>query len=263
MKPKFLIASLSSCSGCIGTIFTLDILSDFLERIDLIYFPFIKDQTEIQDCDIALVEGCVSEETQIEILKEIRKHAKKVIALGTCAAFGGILSLSTEKKAYPISAYIEIDGFIPGCPPPSKLLGVSLIRLLENKEIELKYTNLCLNCPLRGEAEINFINPINYLMPEKIATEEERAQCFLKNSILCLGPITREGCENKCIESGLPCEGCMGPISQNADFTADVINFLSLIKLSKDLRKYDGIFFRFSKPKIKFKQIEEYKEVEE
>lgn len=256
MKPKFLIASLSSCSGCIGTIFALDIFPDFLDRIDLVFFPFLKDQTEVQDNDVALVEGCVSEEIQIDILKEIRKHSKKVIALGTCAAFGGILSLSTEKKAYPISSYIEIDGFIPGCPLPSKLLGVSLLRLLENKEIELKDTNLCLNCPLRGEAEINFINPINNLMPEKVPTEEERTQCFLKNSILCLGPVTREGCENKCIESGLPCEGCMGPISPHADYTSSVINFLSLIKLSKDLRKYDGIFFRFSKPKIKFKQVE-------
>jgi len=64
-----------------------------------------------------------------------------------------------------------------------------------------------------------------------------------------LGPITREGCENKCIEVGIPCEGCMGPISQ--DFTSNLINFLSLTRLSEDFRKYDGIFFRFAKPKIK------------
>ena len=256
MKPKFLIASLTSCSGCISTIFALDIFSDFMERIDLIYFPFLKDQTELQDNDVALVEGCVSEEAQIEVLKEIRKRSKKVIALGTCAAYGGILSLSTEKQAFPISTYIEIDGIIPGCPPPSKLLGVSLIRLLENKDVELKDVNLCLNCPHRGEAEINFINPINYIIPEKITTGEERTQCFLKDGILCLGPITREGCEGKCIEVGMPCEGCMGPVSPNTDFTSNVINFLSVIKLSKDLRKYEGIAFRFAKPKIKFKKVE-------
>lgn len=256
MKPKFLIASLTSCSGCISTIFALDIFSDFLDRIDLIYFPFVKDQTELQDNDVALVEGCVSEETQIDLLKEIRKHSKKVIALGTCATYGGILSLSTEKQAFPISTYIEIDGFIPGCPPPSKLLGVSLIRLLENKDIELKDVNLCLSCPRRGEAEINFINPINYIIPEKISTGEEHTQCFLKDGILCLGPITREGCEARCIEEGMSCEGCMGPVSPNTDFTSNVINFLSVIKLPKDLRKYEGIAFRFAKPKIKFKKVE-------
>ena len=48
---------------------------------------------------MALIEGCISEELQIDKLKKIRKNAKKVYAFGTCAAFGGILSLSNEKKA--------------------------------------------------------------------------------------------------------------------------------------------------------------------
>jgi F420-non-reducing hydrogenase small subunit len=251
VKPKFLITSLTSCSGCIGTIFALDIFSEFLERINLVYFPFVIDQTEIQEADIALIEGCVSEEEQVEKLKEIRKNSKKVIALGTCAAFGGILSLSTEKRARPISDVIQIDGFIPGCPPPRKLLGNCLIRLLENKDLALSEKNLCSNCPLRGEKEIDFSAQINYLAPEAISTKEDRTRCFLKDSILCLGPITRDGCETKCIQLGIPCEGCMGPISSEVDFTSNVINFFSLLQLSKDLRKYEGIYFRFAKPKIR------------
>lgn len=246
MNPKFLIASLTACSGCIGTVLALDILSEFFERVDIVYSPFLMDQTEIQEADVALIEGCVSEEGQIEVLKEIRKNSKRVIALGTCAAFGGILSLSTEKEAAPISEYIEIEGFIPGCPPPPKLLGNSLINLLENKEIFLPEINLCADCPLRGEAELEYEDPINNLQPE--ITTETRTRCFLKDNILCLGPVVREGCEHKCIEHSLPCEGCMGPITQ--DYTSNIINFLSVLKLSRNLRKYDGIFFRFAKPKI-------------
>ncbi len=250
MKPKFLIATLTSCSGCIGTIPALDIFPEWLERIDLVYFPFLLDDTEIEENDVALVEGCVSEESQVNILHEIRKKSKKVIALGTCAAFGGILSLSTEKQAEPISNFIEIDGFIPGCPPPSKLLGNSLIRLLENRNIELPEKNLCASCPLHEESELSYKNKVQELAPDKYTGE--RTTCFLEDGILCLGPVTREGCECLCIESGQPCEGCMGPISQ--DFTSNLVNFLSMLKLSRDLRKYEGLFFRFAKPKIKARE---------
>lgn len=205
----------------------------------------------IEDCDIAIVEGSVSEENQITTLQNVRKHAKRVFALGTCACFGGILNLSESKMSDPISNYIEIDGIIPGCPPPSKLFGNCLIRLVENKEIPLSEKNMCANCPIRGKVEINShinitkINP----NPEEINLDYEFSECFLKNGILCLGPITRDGCEHKCIKLGLPCEGCLGPVSK--DFTSNLINYLSLIRISDELKDYAGIFYRFSKPKFR------------
>lgn len=250
MKPRVLIISLTSCSGCISTLISLDIFPQFLERTKIIYFPFILDAEKIEDCEIALVEGCVSKESEIDLLKEVRKHAKKVYALGTCAAFRGILSLSNSGNVNPISTYIEIDGIIPGCPPPSKLFGNILIRLIENKDTSLSEKVMCAGCPLRENMEKNLdtniikINP----NPDEIALGEENLDCFLKKGILCLGPITREGCESKCIKLGLPCKGCMGPVSK--DFTSNIINFLSLLSLSDDLKNYEGIFYRFSKPKL-------------
>ena len=248
MKPKILIYSLTSCSGCISTLIALDIFPQFVERTKDMIFPFIKDDIEITECDIALIEGCVSKEEQIETIKKIRHYAKKVYSLGSCASFGGILSLSKSNLANPISKYIEIDGIIPGCPPPSKMLGNILLRLIESKDIELSNKNLCANCPLKGDIDLNTDIEISRFEPnpEEIYSFEENDKCFLKKGILCLGPITREGCEHKCIIQGMPCEGCMGPISK--DYTSNVINFLSLINLSATLRKYDGIFYRFSKP---------------
>lgn len=251
MKPKIIILSLTGCSGCISTLISLDIFPQFFERTKLIYFPFISDEEKIEDCDIALIEGCVSEEKQTDILKNVRKHAKKVYALGSCAALGGILSLSSKKDANPISNYIEIDGTIPGCPPPSKFFGNCLIRLIENKEIVLSEKNMCASCPLRGDIEFNFETEITTITPnpDQILPPEENSDCFLKRGILCLGPITRDGCEYKCINQGIPCEGCMGTVSK--DFTSNVVNFLSLVNLSDDLKNYEGIFYRFSKPKFK------------
>ncbi|MHA2392718.1 MAG: NADH-quinone oxidoreductase subunit B family protein [Promethearchaeota archaeon] len=252
MKPRFIIASLTSCTGCISSLISLEIFPQFLERTKIMYFPFISDSENVLDCDIALLEGCVSSEAQITLLRQVRKHAKIVCALGTCACFGGILSLSQLATAEPISNYIEVDNNIPGCPPPSKLFGNSLIRLIENKEIILSEKNMCANCPLRGIMEIDLqilISKINP-NPEDIVISGENSECFLKKGILCLGPITRDGCEYKCIRMGLPCEGCMGSVSR--DFTSNIINFLSLIKPSQDLKDYPGIFYRFSKPKLKW-----------
>jgi len=209
------------------------------------------DVENIKECDIALVEGCISEESEIDLLKKVRKYAKKVYALGTCAAYGGILSLSKSKEAKSISNYIEIDGNIPGCPPPSELFGNFLIRLIENKDISLPEKNMCAGCPLRGNMEKNFETDIIklYPNPDEIILDENNSDCFLKKGVLCLGLITRDGCECKCIKLGLPCEGCMGPVSK--DFTSNIINFLSLVNISNDLKSYEGIFYRFSKPNLR------------
>jgi len=250
LRLKFLITSLTSCSGCISSLISLDIFSQFLERTDILYFPFISDDSEIEICDIALIEGCISEESQINYLKDIRISAKKVFALGTCAAFGGILCLSKKTKAAPISDYIEVDGIIPGCPPSSKLLGNCLIKLLERKNIELPPKNLCTECPYKNTLKINSKIEIDHIYPQnnEINNNENNPTCFLSKGILCMGPITREGCDYECIKRGIPCEGCMGPVSK--DYTSNLINYLSLFHLVKDLKKYSGIFYRFSKPRI-------------
>lgn len=251
MKLKFLITSLTSCSGCISALMSLDLFPQFIERTKLIYFPFIYDELNINDCDIALIEGCVSENKQIEYLKKIRKYAKKVYALGTCAAFGGILSLSKKKEALPISKFIEVDNIIPGCPPPSTLFGNCLINLVENKDIKLSTKNLCFNCPYNKDLEKNSEMLITNLNPNYNEIEDigKNSSCFLNRGILCLGPITREGCDHQCINQNLPCEGCLGPVSK--DFTSNMVNFLSMVKISKDLERYKGIYYRFSKPILK------------
>jgi len=251
-KLKFSITTLTSCSGCIASLMALDIFPQFLERTEIVYFPFINDKKNIEKHDISLIEGCISNSDDIEIIKKIRKNANKVYAFGSCAAFGGILSLSSKKDAEPISKYIEIDGIIPGCPPPEKLLGNLLIKLIENKDIELPKKNLCATCPLRETMNLSK-TPKKlesfYSNPYEFMDKKENSMCFLNKGILCLGPITRDGCEHKCIEKGIPCEGCMGPISK--DYTSNIVNFLGLFELSDEFKKYDGIFYRFSKPQFK------------
>ncbi|NMC06827.1 MAG: hypothetical protein GYA24_16535 [Candidatus Lokiarchaeota archaeon] len=251
VRQRFVLAPLSGCSGCISSLFSMEILREILDKFNIVHAPFILDQVTVPESDIALVEGCVldDDKTQVEYLKSIREGAKKVIALGTCASFGGIASLSPGKKAAPISTYIEIDGFIPGCPPPPGLLNDSAIRLMAGKRIALSDRNLCSSCELRAENMHELTRPIDTLMPCIAVPVAKQGTCFLKEGVLCMGPVTREGCEARCIKKSVPCEGCMGPPSQ--EYTANVVNSFSMLPLSADLKNYPGIMFRFGRPRIK------------
>lgn len=240
LKPKILVTSLTSCNGCLTSIIELDIFPELLESVDFI-FPLIEDNDNIDNCDIALIEGSVSQEEQKEELLEIRKNAKKVIALGQCAISGGITLLSDEIESIPISDIIEIDGFIPGCPVPSSFLGNSLMALLNGERVEVSPKNLCSECELRPDSGFKSKIKIDKLIPEKIPFE-----CFLHENVLCLGPITRAGCKSKCIKANIPCEGCMGAIVE--DFMSNIVNFFSSIEISEDIKTSD-IYSKFARPK--------------
>jgi len=229
----------------------MEVLREILNKFNIVHAPFILDQVSVPESDIAFIEGCILDgnKTQVEYMKSIRGGAKKVIAIGTCAAFGGIASLSPAKQADPISRYIEVDGFIPGCPPPPGLLNDSAIRLMEGKRIALSDRNLCSSCELRAETMNAFTRPIENLAPAITTPVGKQGTCFLKDGILCMGPVTREGCEARCIKKSVPCEGCMGPPSQ--EYTANVVNFFSMLPLSADLKNYRGLLLRFGKPHIK------------
>jgi len=244
VKPKILITSLTSCNGCLVELLELDIFPEVLESVDFVYFPLIdkEDRKDIDNCDIALIEGCITNEEQEEEVLEIRRKAKKVVALGTCAIFGGITSLSDEIDSIPISEVIEIDGFIPGCPAPPQLLGNSLMAILNGKKIELKEFNLCAECELRPDSGLKSDIKIDKIIPEKMPFE-----CFLHENVLCLGPITRAGCKAKCIKANIPCEGCMGPIV--ADFVSNMVNFFSSIEVSEDIKTSEELYSKFTNSK--------------
>jgi len=250
MKLKILITSLTSCNGCLTSIIELDIFPELLESVDFVYFPLIdkEDRKDIDKCDIALIEGCITKEEQKEEVLEIRRNAKKVIALGTCAISGGITSLSNEFDSIPINETIEIDGFIPGCPTPPELLGNSLMAILNGEKIRLKELNLCQECELRPDNGLKSNIKIDKIMPEKMPFE-----CFLHENVLCLGPITRAGCKAKCIKANIPCEGCMGPIV--ADFMSNMVNFFSSIEVSEDIETSEELYSKFTYPKSFVKTV--------
>ncbi|MHA1717859.1 MAG: hypothetical protein ACTSXP_19635, partial [Promethearchaeota archaeon] len=195
-----------------------------------------------------IIEGSITNESQIEILTTLRNASKKIIALGTCAHHGGIPSMSTTNFSDPISDYIEVDAAIPGCPPPERMINESFLSIIGGRGMKpLSRKNLCASCPRRDTLPVDYDKKVTSIITVEKSSIEPSAteRCFLADGILCLGPITMEGCEASCINKNVPCEGCLGPVVN--DFTGNVVNFVSTIPLSEDLASYKGLFFRFSK----------------
>ena len=132
----------------------------------------------------------------------------------------------------PLDRVIDVDYFIPGCPPTPdvvwKALGAFLSGNLPPKGSVIGADDraLCHTCSL------------NKTKPEKLLTKEFRrvtefqpdlTKCLLAQGILCLGPVTRGGCGALCVKGGTPCTGCFGPVDKVDDFGAKTITFLASI----------------------------------
>ncbi len=157
-----------------------------------------------------------------------------------------------------LSQVIEVDYYIPGCPPTPELIKDALTAVLENSlpakgSVLAPQQALCLTC-LRNQSK-----------PDKISihafrglTEKEwdSAKCFLEEGIICLGPATRGGCQERCIKANMPCRGCFGPTDEVIDQGAKCLSFLaSLIDADKQevieeiagsIPDPAGLFYRFS-----------------
>jgi coenzyme F420-reducing hydrogenase gamma subunit len=106
---KVSVIKLTSCSGCISEVVYAFTFNDILSNYGITYCTELTDVEDLGEVDIALVEGSVSSKHQEEVVKEVRKRAKFLIAIGTCAVMGGIQSLRAgsdlnivKKSVYPV-----------------------------------------------------------------------------------------------------------------------------------------------------------------
>ncbi len=244
---KLCIFSLSGCEGC--TVQLLNVLledGEFTKHFEIIG-PLVN-TADIDFCDIAFVDGAAVTVHDVELLREIRRKSRRLIALGACACLGGLIALNeligidygtklvyVEKPSIellneikPISYVVSIDGEIPGCPPIPEDIKNYLISLIHGKTFRLPDSAVCHECRSRG------------------------LRCLLNEGRICLGMVTRAGCGAKCILYGYPCWGCRGPIEEistdkvlevvytnNIDVNRfrDILSlFLSKTKIYRDLR---------------------------
>ena len=171
---------------------------------------------------------------------------------------------------------VDVDYFIPGCPPPMPLIE-GLIPLMKDvlggAQLPEKGTvfgskkTLCDECLLKKEDKMisKIVNPVTAIV--------DPDRCLLEQGILCMGPVTRGGCEARCIKVLMPCRGCMGPMLEIEDQGVAMISAIASILGVKDeenltdrqiedllsgIKDIIGTFYRFTLPDALLnKKIEE------
>jgi F420-non-reducing hydrogenase small subunit len=155
---------------------------------------------------------------------------------------------------------IDVDYYLPGCPPPSNLVWDAVIAILEGKLPE-KGAVLAPNKALCDTCSRNETKPEEFIIKEfkRVATSTpDPEECFLAQGYICLGPATRSGCGERCINGNMPCRGCFGPSDGVVDQGAKVLSGIASIVECADEEEVEttlgevvdplGTFYRFSLP---------------
>lgn len=205
-RPRVAFFEFSSCEGCQLQILNNETtLLDFLSLVEVVNFR--EGMTEkSDDYEIAFVEGSITRGDEVKRLKQIRKNAKILVALGSCACFGGVNQLKNrfknidwvKKRVYgkhPIDSdlvravedIVPVDLRIYGCPIKKEEVEKIVLHIALGKSIVIPKYPVCMEC----KANENI--------------------CLFDLGEPCLGPITRAGCDSWCPNERAGCWGCRGP----------------------------------------------------
>jgi coenzyme F420-reducing hydrogenase gamma subunit len=208
MKPKVAFFDFAGCEGDQLQIANLEEeILDLLGQVEVVSFrEVMKEHSD--DYDIAFIEGSCTRQQDEERLKQIRKNASIVVAIGSCATIGGINSLKnhqnldTVKKtvygenaslfdtylARPIDAVIPVDAYVHGCPMTKEEFLHVVKSLLLGKKPEIPNYPVCVEC------------------------KKNENVCAFERGDFCVGPVTRAGCDSCCVNEGTKCWGCRGMV---------------------------------------------------
>ena len=123
---------------------------------------------------------------------------------------------------------VEVDYYIPGCPPTPKITKAAVGALLEGRlpakgSVLAPDIALCEQCARKASKPTDvsfsaFTRPHQKLL--------DPGTCFLAQGVVCMGPATRGGCEAVCPEGNMPCTGCFGGTSRVRDQGAKILSSL-------------------------------------
>lgn len=210
MKPRVGIFGLSGCFG--EQIVILNCEDQLLSLCGEVEFADFRTASSVNDTDgpldVAFVEGSVGTRREEAALRRIRERATLLVAIGSCACFGGVAAAwdgkSREDAAVevygaaaagydslphrPLRDFVRVDASIPGCP-------------MEKEEFLQAVA-----CLLNGDLP----QPVTYPVCAECRMKEQEC-LLLAYGIHCSGPVTAGGCGARCPGFNSPCIGCRGP----------------------------------------------------
>lgn len=167
-KARVATAWLGGCSGCHMSFLDMDeFLFDFAKLADLVYSPLVDAKEFPEDVDVVLLEGAIANEDNLEIAREARRKSKVVVSFGDCAVTGNVTAMrnplgdpaeiltrvyidSVDRtpqvpdeagivpalmpQVLPVHQVIDVDMYIPGCPPDAERIRRAVMALLGDGE---------------------------------------------------------------------------------------------------------------------------------
>jgi F420-non-reducing hydrogenase small subunit len=298
----------ASCGGC--DVALLDIhekILDVVQLAELVFWPCAMDikYAEVEampdgHMDIAFVSGAVRNSENEHLVRLLRRKAKLLCALGSCAHLGGIPGLanfwdresimatvylaspSTENPrgtlprerveveagvltlprlhdtVHALDQVIEVDYFLPGCPPSPGQIATVLGALTAGKlpprrsVVGASERALCEECT-RKKTELRFKE-----FRRRHLAHPDPEVCFMEQGIVCVGAATRAGCGHRCIGSNMPCRGCYGPLPGVVDQGAKMLSAIAACvdadtpeevdRILRTMPDPAGYFYRFALP---------------
>ena len=221
-KPAVGIFGLTGCAGDQLQILNCeDRLLELAAELDIVDWVMAKtDNDHDCDLDIAFVEGVVATDRDLESLRAIRERAGTLVAIGTCAVWGGLpamrnglsrQTLESEidgdlegvyvEEARPASDFVSFDFLLPGCPIERGEFLALVRAVLAGTTPELPAVPVCWECKTRE-------------LPCRVIFYDE----------VCCGAMTRGGCGARCPGHGVACAGCRGPVEE-PNYDANVLMF--------------------------------------
>jgi len=236
-KPTIGVFKYSCCAGCeFQLIYFQKYILELFGAVDIKYCRMLQSNgDEDGPFDVALIEGAITEQWQVEQLKKVRSVSRYLVPIGSCAVCGGVPAIkNTDKeyevqkrvyrdtsvihsvKAQPIDQYVKVDGYIRGCPMGVRDLAELVTSFLMGKRPDFLEYCVCVECKLKG----NICVLVAYGEP-------------------CMGPVTNAGCEALCPSHNRGCYGCWGPMKDaNARALAEQFEKIGLSR--------EDIFRRFT-----------------
>ena len=163
-KPRLATVWLDGCSGCHMSFLDMDErLLEIAERADIVYSPLVDTKEYPADVDVCLVEGAVSSEDDLHKILLVRERTKTLVSFGDCAVTANVPGMRNPigvgpllERAYlenvtinpripldvvpallptarPVHRVVDVDVFLPGCPPSADLIYRALVDLIEGR----------------------------------------------------------------------------------------------------------------------------------
>ena len=208
-KKKLAVWKFSSCDGCqLSLLDCEDELLAVADQLEISYFLEASSTAAEGPYDVSLVEGSITTPHEAGKIREVRAQSKALITIGACATAGGIQALrnfadveeftrlvyaspeyiSTLATSTPISANVQVDFELQGCPISKEQLLEVINAYLNRRRPRVRAHSVCVECKRRGNVCV-----------------------MVAHGTPCLGPVTQAGCGAICPAYNRGCYGCYGP----------------------------------------------------